>query len=155
MPDLYCTALRRRLNTNLNDQLSWEYIRIYCQWLVQSGAPIVLVFKGDGSICICGNYKQVVNKAANCDKYPIPKTEDIFATLDGRGLDLSQSCQQFPISQLLTINTHKGLFQLTRFGVHSVSGIFQRELENRLPSIPFVKVQLKVQVKIMVNILTI
>ena len=28
-----------------------------------------------------------------------------------------------------------------QFGVHSVSGIFQRELENRLPSIPYVMVQ--------------
>ena len=45
--------------------------------------PIVPVFKGDGSIHICGDYKQTVNKAADFDKYPIPKTEDIFATLNG------------------------------------------------------------------------
>ena len=40
-------------------------------------------------------------------------------------------------------NTHKGLLQPTRlqFGVHSASGIFQRELENRLAAIPFVKVK--------------
>ena len=44
--------------------------------------------------------------------------------------------------ELLTVNTHKGLFQPTRlqFGVHSASGIFQRELENRLATIPCVKV---------------
>ena len=45
--------------------------------------PIVPVFKGDGSIHICGDYKQTVNKAADFDKYPIPKTEGIFATLNG------------------------------------------------------------------------
>ena len=45
--------------------------------------------------------------------------------------------------ELPTINTHKGLFQPTKlqFGVHSASGIFQRELENRLASIPYVKVR--------------
>ena len=90
-----------------------------------------------------------MNKAADCDKYPIPKTEDIFAMLHGgekfSKLDLSQAYQQLILSQnlreLLTINTHKGLFQPTRlqFGVHSASGIFQRELESRLASIPFVK----------------
>ena len=41
------------------------------------------------------------------------------------------------------VNTHKGLFQPTclQFSVHSASGIFQRELENRLAAIPFVKVR--------------
>ena len=114
-------------------------------------APIVPVFKPDGSIRICGDYKQTVNTVADCDKYPVPKTEDIFATLHGgekfTKLDLSQAYQQLLLSpksrELLTVNTHKGLFQPThlQFGVHSASGIFQRELENRLVSIPFVKVR--------------
>ena len=114
-------------------------------------APIVPVFKPDGSICICGDYKQTVNTVADCDKYPVPKTEDIFATLHCgekfTKLDLSQAYQQLLLSpksrELLTVNTHKGLFQPThlQFGVHSASGIFQRELENRLVSIPFVKVR--------------
>ena len=114
-------------------------------------APIVPVFKPDGSICICGDYKQTVNTVADCDKYPVPKTEDIFATLHCgekfTKLDLSQAYQQLLLSpksrELLTVNTHKGLFQPThlQIGVHSASGIFQRELENRLVSIPFVKVR--------------
>ena len=33
-------------------------------------APIVSVFKGDGSIHICEAYKQTANKEANCDQYP-------------------------------------------------------------------------------------
>ena len=43
----------------------------------------------------------------------------------------------------LTINTHKGLFQPTRFqfSVNSASGNFQREIENLLKSVPFVKVR--------------
>ena len=107
-------------------------------------------FKSDGSICICCDYKQTVNKAATCDKYPVPKTEDIQQTINGAKkftkLDLSQAYQQSVVNpasrNLLTVNTHKGLFRPIRlqFGVHSASGIFQRELENRVAHIPFAKV---------------
>ncbi|VDI15256.1 Hypothetical predicted protein [Mytilus galloprovincialis] len=38
-------------------------------------APIVPVVKENGSIRICGDYK--------LDNYPIPKTEDLYATLGG------------------------------------------------------------------------
>ena len=46
---------------------------------------------------------------------------------------------------LLTVNTHKGLFQptLLQFRVHSDSVISQREIEHNLTSIPFVKIRLK------------
>ena len=40
-------------------------------------APIVSAFKGNGSIRICGDYKETVNKAADFNKYPIPKTEGL------------------------------------------------------------------------------
>ena len=62
-------------------------------------------------------------------------------------LDLCQAYQQLLLSpnsrELLTINTHKGLFQSIRlqFGVHSASVIFQRELENRLAPVSYVKVR--------------
>ena len=44
---------------------------------------------------------------------------------------------------MLTVNTHRGLFEHTRlqFGVNSATGIFQRELDKRLSHIPFVKVR--------------
>ena len=46
--------------------------------------PIVSVFKGYGSKTVCGDYKQeVVNQVADCDKCPVPKTEDIFTALYG------------------------------------------------------------------------
>ena len=49
-------------------------------------APIVVVLKSDKlSICICGNFKQTVNPVSKLDKYPIPKFEDLFATLAGDG----------------------------------------------------------------------
>ena len=114
--------------------------------------PIVPVIKKDGDIRICGDYKQTVNRAANCDKYPVPKTEDLLATLNGgekfSKLDLSQAYQQLVLEpksrEYLTINTHKGLFQPTRlqFGVHSAAGIFQREMEKRLSHVPFTIVRM-------------
>ena len=63
----------------------------YLEW----ATPIVPVKKPDGSIRICGDYKVSVNKVSKCDKYPVPKTEDLLATLNGgkrfSKLDLSQA----------------------------------------------------------------
>ena len=62
-------------------------------------------------------------------------------------LDLSQAYQQLELDEesreLLTINTQLGLYRPKRlqFGVHSATGIFQREMDNRLRKIPFVKVR--------------
>ena len=111
-------------------------------------APIVPVIKPDNNVHICGDYKQTINRASNCDKHPVPRTEDLFALL-GEGekftkLDLSHAYQQLLLNpascSYLTINTHKGLFQPTQlqFGVNSASGIFQRETENLLKYAPFV-----------------
>ena len=93
----------------------------------------------------------MVNAVAPCDSYPLPWTEDIFATLRGgqkfSKLDLSHAYQQLELDEetqeLLTVNTHRGLYQPTRlqFGVHSATGIFQREMDKRLKDIPFCKVR--------------
>ena len=110
--------------------------------------PIVPAIKPDDNIRIC-DYKQTINRASDCDKYPIPWTEDLYALLGGgekfTKLDLSHAYQQLVLSpescSLLAINTYQGLFHSTKlqFGVHSTSGIFQREIENLLKSVPFVK----------------
>ena len=80
------------------------------------------------------------------DNYPVPKTEDLLASLNGGKLfcklDLSHAYQQLKLDnesrEYLTINMHKGLYQPTRlqYGVHSASGMFQREMEKRLGHIP-------------------
>ena len=46
-------------------------------------APIVPITKQDGTMRICGNYKLMVNKIAKSDVYPLPKIEELFATLTG------------------------------------------------------------------------
>ena len=104
-------------------------------------SPIVPIIKGNQSLHICGDYKTTVNKVSKLDNYPIPKPDDLFATLSGGKrfpkLDLSQAYQQMLLNdesgELLTINTHKGLFKPTRlpYGEKSAPGIFQRERDGK------------------------
>ena len=44
---------------------------------------IVAVSKKDGRVRICGNYKVTVNPALEIDQYPLPHSEDLYATLAG------------------------------------------------------------------------
>jgi len=82
-------------------------------------APIVPVVKQDGNIRICGDYKLTINAVSKTDPYPLPRIEDIFASLSGgksfTKLDLAHAYQQIPLAddskQYTTVNTHKGLFQ--------------------------------------------
>ena len=116
-------------------------------------APIVPVLKSDGkSLRICGDFKLTVNRASKLDRYPIPKIEDLFATLMGgkafSKLDMSQAYQQLPLEEsskkYTVVNTHRGLFQYNRlpFGISSAPGIFQRVMESLLSGIPGVVVYL-------------
>ena len=116
------------------------------------GSTIVPVVKQDRSVRICGDYKGTVNQVSKLDNYPIPKTEDLLATLGGGNkftkLDMSQAYQQLELEEsskkFTTINTHKGLYQYNRlpFGVSSAPGIFQRTMENLLQGIPHVVVRI-------------
>ena len=84
----------------------------YSNW----AAPIVTVPKRDGEVRICGDYKVTVNPVLEVDQYPLPRPEDLFATL-ARGkyfstMDLSHAYNQLPLDDnarpFLTINTHRG-----------------------------------------------
>ena len=91
--------------------------------------------KEDGSMRICGDYKMKVNKVLKLDNYPIPKSEHLFATLNGgqqlTKLDRSHAYQQLKLDehskQYTTINTHKGLFRYNRlsYGISSAPGVYQ------------------------------
>ena len=126
-------AWRQKVEAEL-DRLEQEGIgeRIqFSEW----AAPVVPVLKQDGSIRLCGDYKLTVNRVAKLDTYPLPKIDDLLATLAGGSsftkLDLSQEYQQVQLDpesqQFVTINTMKGLYGYTRlpFGVNSVPSIFQ------------------------------
>ena len=115
-------------------------------------APIVPVVKRDGSIRICGDYKQTVNQASLVDPYPLPRIDDLFTSLSGgkkfSKLDLSKAYQQLVLAEssreLTTINTHKGLYRYTRlpFGISSAPAIFQRTMDSLLQGLNHVVVYL-------------
>ena len=108
-------------------------------------APVVPVPKKDGKVRICGDYKVTVNPHLDVDQHPLPRPEELFATLaNGKAftkIDLSQAYQQMQLeessAQYLTINTHTGLYQYTRlpFGVASAPAIFQRAMDMILQGI--------------------
>jgi len=96
-------------------------------------APIVPILKADRkSIRICGDYKLTTNKASRLEQYQLPKIEDMFSSLSGvvsfTKLDMCQAYQQLELDdqskEIVTINTHKGLFSYQRlpFGVSSAPG---------------------------------
>ena len=142
-------ALKAKVEKEL-DRLQSEGIISPVEF-IEWAAPIVAVVKQDGSVRIRGDYKCTVNQVSKLDNYPIPKTEDLLATLGGGNkftkLDMSQAYQQLLLDEeskkFTTINTHKGLYQYNRlpFGVSSASGIFQRTMENLLQGIPHVAVR--------------
>ena len=71
---------------------------------------------------LCGNYKTTVNKVSHLDRHPLPKVEDMFASLAGGAvfskLDMSEAYAQIELEagsrKYTTINTHRGLFQYKR-----------------------------------------
>ena len=108
--------------------------------------PIVAVPKADGRFRICGDFKVTVNPALNVDQYPLPRADDLFATLAGgkkfTKLDLSQAYLQLELEsesmKYCTVNTHLGLFQYTRlpFGIGSAPAVFQRVMDTILQGVP-------------------
>ena len=66
-------------------------------------APIVPVPKGNGKIRICGDYKVTVNQSLQVDQYPLPKLEDLFASLAGGAkfskIDLTQAYLQLQLEE--------------------------------------------------------
>ena len=108
--------------------------------------PVVPVPKGDGKLRLCGDYKTTVNPALEVDQYPLPKPEELFATLAGgkhfSKIDLTHAYQQMSLREdcreLVTINTHRGLYQYTRlpFGIASSSALFQKTMDVVLQGLP-------------------
>ena len=114
----------------------------FSEWV----APIVTVPKKEGQIRVCGDYKVTINQALTVDQYPLPKPEELFATLANgeqfSKLDLSQAYVQLLLDEssmpYVTINTHQGLYQYTHlpFGIASAPAIFQRLMETISQGIP-------------------
>ena len=150
----FCKA--RPIPYALRNKVAMELERLEKQGIIEPvefadwAAPIVSVLKKDGSVRICGDYKLTVNRASKLDKYPLPRIEDLFASLAGgkSKLDLAHAYQQVTLDEdskrFVCINTPKGLYQYTRlpFGVASAPSLFQRVMENLLQGLPHVVVYL-------------
>ena len=102
--------------------------------LEKLASPIVRVPKKDRGLPICGDLKLSVNQVLVDNPYPLPDTEDIFATL-GSGtvfskIDFSNAYQQMELNtssqQYLTVNIHVGFFasQLLTYGIASPPALF-------------------------------
>ena len=75
-------AMRQKVNDELQ-RIQKEGIIEPVQF-AEWAAPIVPILKADKkSVRICGDYKLTVNWPCKLDNYPIPRIEDLFATLSG------------------------------------------------------------------------
>ena len=111
--------------------------------------PIVPVVKGNGDVRICDDFKVMVNQAIKVDKYTVPRIEDIFTKLSNgkmfSKLDLRQAFLQLECEdsskELLTVNTHRGLYCYNRllYGILSAPAIWQRTIDQILQGIPGVQ----------------
>ena len=143
-------ATRAKLDEELDRLQSLGVIKPiqFSEW----ATPVVPVAKKNGRVRLCGDYRITINQAARGDKYPLPRIEDLFASLSGgkkfTKLDLKHAYLQIELDAeskpLVTINTHRGLFQYERlpFGVSAAPSIFQRVMDNLLQGIPGVCVYL-------------
>ncbi|XP_061878364.1 uncharacterized protein K02A2.6-like [Entelurus aequoreus] len=108
--------------------------------------PIVPILKKNGKVRICGDFTVTLNPALCAEHYPIPRIEDLFASLAGgqrfSKLDLANAYLQVPVQEssrkYLTITTQKGMFCYNRlpFGITSAPSIFQRVMDQVLQGLP-------------------
>ena len=136
----------RTLPFSLKDKVEEELNRLESLGIITPvkhskwAAPVVPVLKQNGTIRLCGDYRVTINQASRDDTYPLPKVEELFTAMSNgkvyTKLDMSQAYLQLPLDdnskELVTINTHKGLFQYNRlpFGVSSAPAVFQRYMES-------------------------
>ena len=104
----------------------------------QWAAPIVLVWKADGTVRLCGDYKVTINPYLESNPYPMPNPKDLFATLAGGAifsrLDMKHAYQQLQVKldsqEYLTVNTSKGLFAYVKSNTvwdqHSIQHLAER-----------------------------
>lgn len=77
--------------------------------------PIVPVVRSNNKVRLCGDYKVTINPVLDIEQYPLPKPEEMFATLaEGEKftkIDLTNAYLQLPLDEesrkLCTINTHR------------------------------------------------
>lgn len=112
--------------------------------------PIVPVKKQGNKVRLCGDYKITVNPRIVIEEYPLPTIEELFASMAGgekfTKIDLTKAYLQLEVHEddreILTLSTHRGLYQPTRlmYGIASGPAKWQREIEQILKDIEGVTV---------------
>ena len=141
-------ALRGRVEEELNRLVACRVLEPvpFSDW----AAPVVPIVKQDGRIRIFGDFKLTINQVAHVEAYPLPRIEDLLASL-GKGklfseLELADAYLQVALEEdsnkYVTISTHKGLYHFNRlpFGVTSAPAIFQRTIDSLLKGISNISV---------------
>ena len=137
---------------SLKDKIDKEIDKLMEQGVIEKvstsewATPIVPVPKANGDIRLCGDYKVTVNPMLEIEQYPLPRIDDLFASLSGgqhfSKIDLKNAYLQIEMDEeskkLLTINTHRGLFRYNRlvFGIASSPAIFQKTIEQIMQGVP-------------------
>ena len=113
-------ALKEKVTEKLNNLVRNGVIEPvnYSEWASQ-----VVIVPKPNNIRLCADFKVTINKHLEVDSYPLPKPVDIFASLNGgtlfSKLDLSRAYEQLEVDEkcrdLLTINTHQGLFLISDY----------------------------------------
>ena len=95
----FCKArtLPYALKGKIENELDWLVTQGVIEPISSSewDASILPVLKKDGTVRLCGDYKLSVNKASKIDSYPLPRIDNLFASLaGGTGIDVLPSKNQ-------------------------------------------------------------
>lgn len=150
---VYCQ--KRPVSYAMRPKIEEELQRLENLQIIQSidysdwSAPIVPVRKANGNLRICADYSTGLNECLESNEFPLPTPEDIFSEMAGNQfyshIDFSDAYFQLELDdesqELLTINTHKGLYKMKRLGqgVKPASGIFQKVLNKVFSGLKNVK----------------
>ncbi|XP_059222312.1 uncharacterized protein K02A2.6-like [Stomoxys calcitrans] len=115
----------------------------YSRW----AAPIVVVKRSNGKVRICGDYSTGLNECMEPHTYPLPLPDDIFINFNNcqffTQIDLTDAYMQLEVDdatkEILTINTHRGLYTFNRLapGIKSAPGAFQQAIDTILSGVKF------------------
>ena len=88
------------------EPIEWELDRLQSEGVIEPVSHsdwAVAVLKLEGTVRLCGDYKVTVNPSIDIDQYPLPRPEDLMASLSGgqkfTKLDLSSAYQQMPLEE--------------------------------------------------------